>query len=218
MRMITIAIGCLCMATTGCFRHSNVSSVSLPDTGALRDAPITSVTLVPFHLDQVQLTGDHGHVPTTTQRWFPHLVVGASHYARKNLPGVELLVLGQRSDYAARIHEDEGTIATYVTQIPADTVVVSGDYLQGYEMSALKRANFGMMAGKTKIHVEINIATTDADVYRYRMEGKYLGTSYSLGYESLGANESIGVQIMETIQGLRDGSLRHYQTGEPPTY
>lgn len=203
----------LALVFSGCGpRHTTMRDVSTPDTGALKGQQIDAIYIVPFATTDTELSGDHGDTPTRTEnltKWAPHVAVAAADYVKGEMPGTKVIMVGEPTPYSDELFEKADVEITFVSQAPAEGIVTTGKHTSAREVSGAARFFLGGMSGKTWTRCVIDIQKDGEVVYAYTIDGKYTGGGWSLGYETLGANESIGTHLAETIHDMQKGELEH---------
>lgn len=204
-----LGLGLLLVMGTGCLgRGMAVHHPQPGDIARLQGHTFDHVYFVPFGQTALQLKGDHGDEATAEAnkaKWFSHLVVGAQDAFDDELAGVKVVYVGERPAYIDVVLEKYETSIEFAAEVPSDAYVVTGRYLFSEEISGGARAMLGVMVGKSWTRAEISISQGGEAIYGCTIDGKYMGTAYSWGYETLGSNEGLGRGIVEVILNLHRG-------------
>lgn len=206
------------MAATGC-RSLSVRGAEPGNLSLVRAQPAQEIYFETFALDGVQLSGDHGDAQTAEankDKWFSHVLVGAQETAKDKLPGAQVFLLGPRPAQLAEVEEKYEARVKTVDQLPANALRVTGRFVYSDEISGGARALVGIMAGKSWTRARVQILRGDEAIYTCHIDGKYLGSGYSWGYETLGANEEVGRAIIEVIAALKAGKPIKSEALTPP--
>jgi len=195
----------------GCMgRQAEVKDYSHGDLSLIRNQKITTLYIVPFDVSSVELKGDHGDASertTNKNKWFSHVYLGAMNGLSDTDSEIEAIVArGNAITYEDWLMNKTKKKFKYQGNIPTDSYTITGKYIVADEISGAARAFLGVMSGKTWTRAKVKIKRGSKVIYTGTIDGKYMGSGYSWGYESLGANEGLGREIVAIVQRLQKGT------------
>ncbi len=191
---------------------SSIQDARQGNLQSIRDQNITHLYFVPFDTSTVKLNGDHGDDKTAAEnksKWFAHLFLGAIdqiHDTKSTTSPVLVEVVPQT--YETWLSNKTKKPFQYQNKAPANSFVVTGKYIESKNVSGGSRAMLGIMVGKSYTRAAVEIKKGKELIYAGTIDGKYLGGGYSWGYETLGANEGLGKEIIAIIQSLQSGKKK----------
>ena len=194
---------------TGCLgRGLTIRDAAPGDLTQIQGQTLDTIYFVPFDMKGLELKGDHGDAATAAAnkaKWFSHLVVGAQDALNEQMPGVRVALVGERPAQLDIIEEKYALKVDVVSKVPKGAYVVRGSYTFSEEISGAARAMLGVMVGKSWTRARTRVEKDGVAIYGCTIDGKYMGTAYSWGYETLGANEALGKGIAEVIEAIQKG-------------
>lgn len=210
-----LAVVPLALFAVGCARSMVVRGAEPGRVELLQNQPVDEIYFQSFDHSEAELAGDHRDASVNKPKWFPFLLAGASEAAQD--AGVRVVVVGLRPRLMSAIELKVGPRPLEATiNPPKDAVMVRGRYVYSQEVSGTARAMAGMLNGASWTRAEVTISRGDEVVYQCHIDGEYLGSAYSWGYETLSANEEIGRAIVELVGALQKGErIRSQPLTEP---
>ncbi len=122
------------------------------------------------------------------------------------MPGVHVVVVAPSpSPYTSSLMAKHGIQLQHTDNVPQGAYIVSGNYSYSKEIAGVSRAFLGVMSGKSWTRAQISITQDGAKIFNCAIDGKYMGGGYSYGYETLGANEGLGMGLVQVVVKLNQG-------------